>query len=398
MTERNGADPKTPGAGQTFINRFEQDTKRLKNDAIVDASGRDACGVGLIAAIDGEPSRQVVEAGIEALKALWHRGAVDADGMTGDGAGILVEIPQDFFRDHVGRTGHTAGDGPIAVGMTFLPRTDLADQERCRFIVEAEILKFGYPIYGWRQVPIDLSALGEKASATRPEIEQIMIEGPAEADMEKFERDLFVIRKRIENRAREENILDFYICSLSCRSLIYKGMFLAEQLSAFYPDLLDERFVSRFALYHQRYSTNTFPTWRLAQPFRMLAHNGEINTLSGNVNWMRSHETRLSSDVFDKRIEDIKPVISPGNSDSASLDNAFELLVRGGRTAPMAKSLMIPDAWSHKTTMSQELRDFYSYCNCVMEPWDGPAAITATDGRWVLGGSTGTDCVRCVTP
>ena len=386
MTERNGADPKTPGAGQTFINRFEQDTKRLKNDAIVDASGRDACGVGLIAAIDGEPSRQVVEAGIEALKALWHRGAVDADGMTGDGAGILVEIPQDFFRDHVGRTGHTAGDGPIAVGMTFLPRTDLADQERCRFIVEAEILKFGYPIYGWRQVPIDLSALGEKASATRPEIEQIMIEGPAEADMEKFERDLFVIRKRIENRAREENILDFYICSLSCRSLIYKGMFLAEQLSAFYPDLLDERFVSRFALYHQRYSTNTFPTWRLAQPFRMLAHNGEINTLSGNVNWMRSHETRLSSSVFDKRIEDIKPVISPGNSDSASLDNAFELLVRGGRTAPMAKCLMIPDAWSHKTTMSQELRDFYSYCNCVMEPWDGPAAITATDGRWVLGG------------
>ena len=144
--------------------------------------------------------------------------------------------------------------------------------------------------------------------------------------------------------------------------------------------------MSRFALYHQRYSTNTFPTGRLAQPFRMLAHNGEINTLSGNVNWMRSHETCLSSDVFDKRIEDIKPVISPGNSDPASLDNAFELLVRGGRTAPMAKCLMIPDAWSHKTTMSQELRDFYSYCNCVMEPWDGPAAITATDGRWVLGG------------
>jgi len=162
-------------------------------------------------------------------------------------------------------------------------------------------------------------------------------------------------------------------------------MFLAEQLSSFYPDLLDERFVSRFALYHQRYSTNTFPTWRLAQPFRMLAHNGEINTLSGNANWMQSHETRLESEVFGRHINDLKPVIAPGNSDSASLDNAFELLVRGGRSAPMTKSLLIPEAWSNKTTMSQELRDFYSYCNCVMEPWDGPAAITATDGRWVLG-------------
>ncbi|MEE2995732.1 MAG: glutamate synthase large subunit, partial [Pseudomonadota bacterium] len=378
--------PKTPATARAFVDRFERDAFRLKNDAFVEADGRDACGVGLVVAIDGEPSRRVVEAGIEALKALWHRGAVDADGMTGDGAGILVEIPQDFFRDHVGRTGHTASDGPIAVGMSFLPRTDLEAQERCRFIVEAEILKFGYPIYGWRQVPIDLSALGEKASATRPEIEQIMIEGPTDVDMEKFERDLFIIRKRIENRAREENIRDFYICSLSCRSLIYKGMFLAEQLSEFYPDLLDDRFGSRFALYHQRYSTNTFPTWHLAQPFRMLAHNGEINTLSGNVNWMRSHETRLASNSFGKHIEDIKPVIAPGNSDSASLDNAFELLVRSGRTAPMTKCLMIPDAWSHKTTMSQELRDFYSYCNCVMEPWDGPAAITATDGRWVLGG------------
>ncbi|MEE2662252.1 MAG: glutamate synthase large subunit [Pseudomonadota bacterium] len=369
-----------------FINRYPEEAERLSRDAVINVVERDACGVGLVAAIDGKASRQVVEAGIEALKALWHRGAVDADGMTGDGAGILVEIPQDFFRDHVGRTGHTASDGPIAVGMTFLPRTDLEAQERCRFIAESEILKFGYPIYGWRQVPINLSALGEKASATRPEIEQIMIEGTANADMEKLERDLFIIRKRIENRARQENIQDFYICSLSCRSLIYKGMFLAEQLSAFYPDLLDQRFVSRFALYHQRYSTNTFPTWRLAQPFRMLAHNGEINTLSGNVNWMRSHETRLQSEIFGKYIDDVKPIIEPGNSDSASLDNAFEILVRNGRSAPMVKCLMIPDAWSQKPTMSQELRDFYSFCNCVMEPWDGPAAITATDGRWVLGG------------
>jgi len=368
-----------------FIKRYEHDARRLEDEARLNTDGQDACGVGLIAAIDGQSSRQVVEAGIEALKALWHRGAVDADGMTGDGAGIMVEIPQDFFRDHVSRTGHMASAGPIAVGMTFLPRTDLAAQERCRFIVESEIMKFGYAIYGWRQVPIDLAALGEKGSATRPEIEQVMIEGPADADMDKLERDLFIVRKLIENRARAENIPDFYICSLSCQTLIYKGMFLAEQLSKFYPDLLDERFVSRFALYHQRYSTNTFPTWRLAQPFRMLAHNGEINTLSGNVNWMRSHETRLASDLFGKYIDDLKPVIAPGNSDSASLDNAFELLVRGGRSAPMTKCLLIPEAWSNKTTMDQELGDFYSYCNCVMEQWDGPAAITATDGRWVLG-------------
>ena len=375
---------KTSAAAQ-FLERYERDAARLRDEAMVDVEARDACGVGLIAAIDGEPSRQVVEAGIEALKALWHRGAVDADGMTGDGAGIMVEIPQAFFRNHVSRTGHTASEGPIAVGMIFLPRTDLEAQERCRFIIESEILKFGYPIYGWRQVPIDHTALGEKGNSTRPEIEQVMIEGPVDADMKKLERDLYVIRRIIENRARAENIRDFYICSLSCRTLIYKGMFLAEQLSAFYPDLLDERFVSRFALYHQRYSTNTFPTWRLAQPFRMLAHNGEINTLSGNANWMQSHETRLESEVFGQHINDLKPVIAPGNSDSASLDNAFELLVHGGRSAPMTKCLLIPEAWSNKTTMSQELRDFYSYCNCVMEPWDGPAAITATDGRWVLG-------------
>ncbi len=365
-----------------FAERYRRNAALLRGAACLDVEERDSCGVGLVAAIDGRPGRNVVDAGIAALQALWHRGAVDADGMTGDGAGIMVEIPQDFFRSHVGRTGHRAGDGPIAVGMTFLPRTDLEAQERCRRIVETEIMKTGYNIYGWRQVPIDLSALGEKATATRPEIEQIMIEGPAGADREKFETDLYVIRKKIEGQALEAHIRDFYICSLSCRSLIYKGMFLAEQLSAFYPDLLDESFVSRFALYHQRYSTNTFPTWRLAQPFRMLAHNGEINTLSGNVNWMRSHETRLGGERFGPRLEDLTPVVAPGNSDSASLDNVFELLVRGGRSAPMAKSLMIPEACGE----SAELRDFYNYCNCVMEPWDGPAAVAATDGRWVLGG------------
>ena len=373
-----------------YIEDFEaqqRDAERLARDGLYDPSyEHDACGVGLIAAIDGKPRREVVEAGIEALKAVWHRGAVDADGKTGDGAGIQVEIPQDFFKEHIARTGHTAGPARIAIGMVFLPRTDLAGQERCRCIVEAEILKFGYQIYGWRQVPVNVEVIGEKANATRPEIEQIMIAGNSGVTSERFEIDLYIIRRLIENQVRVENINDFYICSLSCRSVVYKGMFLAEQLTAFFPDLLDKRFVSRFALYHQRYSTNTFPTWRLAQPLRMLAHNGEINTLSGNVNWMKSHETRLDSEVFDKYIDELKPVIQPGGSDSAILDNVFELLVRAGRSVPQVKCLMIPEAWSKKTTIDERLRDFYAYANCIMEPWDGPAAIVATDGRWVIAG------------
>ena len=271
--------------GARSIALWQRNAERLAREGLYDpALEHESCGVGLVAAIDGVPRRDVVEAGIEALKAVWHRGAVDADGKTGDGAGIHVEIPQDFFEEHIERTGHSLGDGPLAVGMVFLPRTDLTGQERCRCIVESEILKFGYQIYGWRQVPIDVDVIGDKANATRPEIEQIMIAGNAEVAPGKFETDLYIIRRLIENQVRAENINDFYICSLSTRSVIYKGMFLAEQLTDFYPDLLDERFKSRFAVYHQRYSTNTFPTWRLAQPFRMLAHNGEINTLSGNVN------------------------------------------------------------------------------------------------------------------
>ncbi len=254
---------------------------------------RHACGVGLVASLDGRARRDVVQAGIDALKAVWHRGAVDADGKTGDGAGIHIEIPQDFFAEVIQRGGDALPHERIAVGQVFLPKTDLLAQERCRQIVETEILHFGHTIHGWRQVPIDVSCIGEKANATRPEIEQIMVRNGTGADEASFERDLYVIRRRIEKQAIAAQINELYICSLSCRSIIYKGMFLAANLTDFYPDLMDERFVSRFAIYHQRYSTNTFPTWRLAQPFRTLAHNGEINTLSGNVNWMKSHETRL---------------------------------------------------------------------------------------------------------
>jgi glutamate synthase (NADPH/NADH) large chain len=182
----------------------------------------------------------------------------------------------------------------------------------------------------------------------------------------------------------DEHITDFYVCSLSCRSVIYKGMVLAEQLTAFYPDLLDERFVSRFAIYHQRYSTNTFPTWHLAQPFRVIAHNGEINTLKGNINWMKAHETRMAAAAYGEHMPEIKPIIQPGGSDSASLDNVFEAMVGVGRTLPMVKCLLIPDSWTDRPTMPEAHRDFYSYCNSVMEPWDGPAALCGVGGNWVV--------------
>jgi len=344
------------------------------------------CGVGLVASLDGKPRRDVVEAGIDALRAVWHRGAVDADGKTGDGAGIHVEIPQDFFADDIQRGGDATLGERIAVGMVFLPKTDLGAQERCRQIVETEILAAGHTIYGWRQVPIDVGCIGEKANATRPEIEQIMVRNGTGADEATFERDLYVIRRRIEKDAIAAQINELYICSLSCRSIIYKGMFLAENLTDFYPDLADPRFISRFAIYHQRYSTNTFPTWRLAQPFRMLAHNGEINTVSGNTNWMKSHETRLGDAALDPYIGDIKPVIQAGSSDTAALDAVFELLVRAGRDAPMAKALLIPASIGQDATMPAAHRDMFSYCNAVMEPWDGPAAVAATDGRWMIAG------------
>ncbi|MBV1926746.1 MAG: glutamate synthase large subunit [Rhodobacteraceae bacterium] len=347
-----------------------------------------SCGVGLVVSINGKKSRSVVEAGIDALKAIWHRGAVDADGKTGDGAGIHVQIPIRFFYDQIERTGHTPDmDRLIAVGQVFLPRSDFGAQETCRTIVETEVLRMGYSIYGWRHVPVDVTCLGEKANATRPEIEQIIISNAKDVDEDTFERELYVIRRRIEKAAAAEGINELYIASLSCRSIIYKGMMLAEQVAVFYPDLMDERFISAFAIYHQRYSTNTFPQWWLAQPFRMLAHNGEINTLKGNVNWMKSHEIRMASATFGDMAEDIKPIIAGGSSDSAALDAVFEILVRAGRSAPMAKTMLVPESWSKQAVeLPEAWRDMYSYCNSVMEPWDGPAALAMTDGRWVCAG------------
>ena len=333
-------------------------------------------------AIDGKPRREVVELAIKAQKAVWHRGAVDADGTTGDGAGVLVSVPQGFFAEQVRRTGHRLRPGPLAVGQIFLPRTDLSAQETARTIVESEALRFGFYLYGWRQVPVNTAVIGDKANATRPEIEQIMLSPPAGLEGEALERALFLCRKRIEKAVERAGLNGFYVCSLSARSLIYKGMFLAEHINEFYPDLNDERFTAAVAIFHQRYSTNTFPEWRLAQPFRMLAHNGEINTVKGNRNWMKSHEIRMAAQAFGEFGDDIRPVIQVG-SDSMSLDNTFEVLVRAGRDAPMAKALLVPEAWASKgdEQMKPEHRALYSYCNAVMEPRDGPAAVCATNGR-----------------
>ncbi len=368
-----------------------EETRRkwlAENGMYSEAEEHSSCGVGLVVSIDGAPSRKVVEAGIEALRAVWHRGAVDADGKTGDGAGIHVQIPVPFFYDQIRRTGHEPRqDQLVAVGQVFLPRTDFGAQEACRTIVETEVLRMGHTIYGWRHVPVDVTCLGEKANATRPEIEQILISNAKDIDEETFERELYVIRRRIEKAVIASGIAGFYIASLSCRSIIYKGMMLAEQVAVFYPDLMDERFKSAFAIYHQRYSTNTFPQWWLAQPFRMLAHNGEINTLKGNVNWMKSHEIRMASASFGDHADDIKPIIPGGSSDSAALDAVFEVLVRAGRSAPMAKTMLVPESWSKQAKeLPQAWRDMYSYCNSVMEPWDGPAALAMTDGRWVCAG------------
>ncbi len=365
------------------------DHKRLETEGMYEpTSEKDACGVGLIAATDGKASRRVVSSAIEALKAVWHRGAVDADGKTGDGAGLLVDLPVRFFDDAIARSGHKPLDNQLAVGMIFLPRTDLSAQETCRTIVESEIIDAGYTIYGWRQVPVNVSVIGEKAKQTRPEIEQIMIAGPMddEASKEEFEKNLYLVRRKIERKVIAAQIHDFYICSLSCRNIVYKGLFLAESLSVFYPDLCDELFESRIAIFHQRYSTNTFPQWWLAQPFRAIAHNGEINTIRGNKNWMKSHEIKMASLAFGDQSDEIKPVIPAGSSDTAALDAVFETMVRAGRDAPTSKLMLIPEAWQANEHLPKDHKDMYRYLASVMEPWDGPAALAMTDGRWALAG------------
>jgi len=368
------------------MNRRDKNLNLLrKNFVYNDSMEHDACGVGLVASTEGVKSRKVVEYGIQALKAVWHRGAIDADGKTGDGAGIHIEIPTDFFIEKIEITGHKHDHTELCVGMIFLPRNDYQSQEQCRTIVESELTKKNFNIYGWRQVPVNASVLGNKAELTRPEITQVLFTHNDKSIKGKvLERILYETRRRIEKGVLNNHLNGFYICSFSSKSIIYKGMFLAEALSDFYTDLKDKRFTSRYAIFHQRFSTNTAPSWDLAQPFRSLAHNGEINTLKGNINWMKVHEQEMFSPLFDD-MENLKPVIPSGNSDSASLDNVFELLNISGQPAPLAKLLLIPDAWSKKNKiLPKDHLQLFNFLNSTMEPWDGPAAIAATDNEWVI--------------
>ena len=347
---------------------------------------RDSCGVGFVANISGKKSHAILEKGIEAVVNLTHRGAVDADAKTGDGAGILTQLPVKFFRKEVERLGHRPPkEEDLAVGMFFFPRKDqgFLAQERCRAIVEEVVSRQGIRIFGWRHVPVDSSALGDKAASTRPEIEQLLMERPSHISPSEFERILYLVRKEIEKHIWEESIEGFYIPSFSSKTIVYKGLFVAPQLKKFYRDLRNPDYETALCLFHQRYSTNTFPTWFLAQPFRLLGHNGEINTLQGNRNWMRAREPELSSPIWKEKIDTLKPVIWSEGSDSASLDNVLELLALSGRDLLHSILMLIPEAWQNMPSMDPTIKAFYQYHACLIEPWDGPAALAFSDGRFV---------------
>ncbi len=343
----------------------------------------DACGVGFVANIDGRRSHDVVARGTEVLSHLLHRGAVGGDQKTGDGAGILFQLPDALFRLECPALGiELPASGEYGVGMFFLPR-DKARREHCLQVVEQIAAAESLTILGWRQVPVDPGVIEGQALAEMPDVQQCFVtaEGLSGAALE---RKLYVVRKVIEAKARQvEGERPMYVCSLSCRTIVYKGLLMGGQLPAFYADLQCEETVSAIALIHQRYSTNTFPSWELAQPFRYLAHNGEINTLRGNQNHMRNREQSLASPLFGDDIKKLLPILDETGSDSAQLDNALELLVAAGRSLPHAMMMLVAEAWGPKYFMSPDQRGFFEYHSGLMEPWDGPAALSFTDGTSV---------------
>jgi len=345
------------------------------------ANEHDACGVGFVADIKGRKSYDIISQGLAILERLTHRGAVGADPKAGDGAGILLQIPDAFFRALVDFELPT--EGQYAVAMLFLPREEVA-RTKAETLLEQKVLDEGQLVLGWRDVPVNNSDLGESVIPSEPVVRQLFV-GCAEncQDQMAFERKLFVIRKQVENQifqSESEGRESFYFTSLSSRTIVYKGMLLAGQVGEYFPDLLDERMASALALVHQRFSTNTFPTWDLAHPFRMIAHNGEINTLRGNVNWMAARRQSMASEILGDDLDKIWPLIPEGQSDSACFDNALELLVMGGYSMAHAMMLLIPEAWGGNKLMDARRKSFYEYHAALMEPWDGPAAVAFTDG------------------
>ena len=344
----------------------------------------DACGIGFVASIEGRKSHDIVLKGIQILINLTHRGACGCDPQTGDGAGILIQIPHAFFEREAASLGFSLpAPGEYGVGMVFLP-VDTQDRLICEGIVEKIAREEGLTVLGWRDTPINGNTIGRLARASQPYIEQIFIRGGAGLDQDALERKLYVVRKRAEAAVAETDLRDkefFYIPSLSTRTIIYKGLLLAPQITDFYKELLDPDLTSALCLVHQRFSTNTFPSWKLAHPYRYICHNGEINTLRGNMNWMYARQSVLTSPLFGEDMKKLMPIITAGGSDSAMLDNAVELLTLSGRSLPHVMSMLIPEAWDHDATMPEDIKAFYEYHASLMEPWDGPAAVAFTDGR-----------------
>ena len=349
---------------------------------------KDACGVGFIVNVKGESSFNIVQNGLKILKNMEHRGAVGADPKTGDGAGILTQIPDEFFRIYCANDSiDLPAAGEYGIGMIFLPK-EPALRLQCEGIAERVVAESGHKTLGWRFVPTDNKSIGETARGTEPIIRQVFVKKVKNIDSDTFERELYLIRKRIENeieRLLVRNKEYFYICSLSSKTIVYKGLLLADQIEKYYLDLNDINFKSSMALVHQRFSTNTFPTWDLAQPFRYLAHNGEINTIKGNRNWMETREGVLNSEVYGEDINDLYPIIQKNKSDSASVDNAFEFIKQNGRTNAHTLMMLIPEAWENDQYMSKEKKAFYEYHAAMIEPWDGPAAMFFCDGEQIGG-------------
>ena len=340
--------------------------------------------MGLVASIRGEKSHEIIRKGLEVLINLTHRGAAGCDPETGDGAGILIQIPHVFFARECGELGiRLPALGCYGVAMVFLP-VEKHSRLQCEGVFERIAREEGLAVLGWRDTPVNGDAIGREARASQPYIEQLFVGRPKGLDEDAFERLLYRVRRRTENEIADSDIEDkesFYIPSLSCRTIIYKGLMLAPQIEKFYFELANPLVTSALCLVHQRFSTNTFPSWKLAHPYRYVAHNGEINTIRGNVSWMNARQSVLSSPLYDGQIDKLYPVITPDGSDSGSLDNAVEFLYQSGRSLPHVMAMLIPEAWSGNPDMDEEKRAFYEYHASLMEPWDGPAAIAFTDGK-----------------
>lgn len=368
-----------------YLNNLMANRQNLQKYGLYDTRfEHDSCGVGFVCDIKGRRSNEIIRQGVEALKRLSHRGATGADPKTGDGAGILIQMPREFFAKAADAEKiKLPPSGEYGTGLVFLPQEE-KERKFCKDVFADIIKKEGQALLGWRKVPVDNSDIGKSARDTEPVIEQPFIAKENKlTDLLAFERKLYIIRKQVENKIGASRLAQrsfFYITNISARTFSYKGLLMPYQLENFFLDLKEPDIKSALCLVHSRYSTNTFPTWDLAQPFRFLAHNGEINTLRGNINWMHAREGLLASELFGKDIEKLKPVIVPGGSDSATIDNVFELLVLGGRPLEHAMMMLIPGAWEENTLMAEPLKDFYKYHACFMEPWDGPAAIAFTDG------------------